>query len=110
MFRRSGSEIEAHEGQRSDRLAPLHVLVGPKLIRINGVPGFIEHPRPILLRPHTIEPVVARNKVAARISNDGDTQSAHLLHHVLAEAIRISQLRCRIVDTLINRASQLLEE
>jgi hypothetical protein len=66
--------------------------------------------RPVLPRTYTIEPVIARHEVAARIPNDGNFESPYFLHYVLTEPIRVGQLRTGIIDALVDRASELLKK
>ena len=70
-------------------LAPSHEFIRTELICVDRVPSFIKHARTGLLGADAVEPVVARNKIAARIANDGNSHPAHFFHDVLAKSAGI---------------------
>jgi len=110
LFRCTRSKIQTHQWFGSYDLGPCHEFIRPELVGIDCVPGFVEDPRAILLWANAIEPVVARNEVAARIPDDGNAEPLYLLNHIFAEASAVREARCRIVNTLIDGASQMLKK
>ena len=69
-----------------------------------------EHARAILLGPYTVEPVVPGHKIASGITNDRNAEFLDLIDHILAEAIRVRQLRRRIIDSFVNCAAEMFEK
>ena len=110
LFRSSRSKIEAHQRFGADSIAPGHEFIGAELIRVSCIPGFIQHARTAFLGADAVEPVVARNEIAAGISNDGNPHLAYLTDDIFAESVGVRELRAWIVNTLIDRTPQVLEE
>jgi len=110
LFRSSGAEIQSHERQRAYRFAPGNEFIRPKLIRVYRIPGLVQYARSILLRSDTIKPVVAGNKVAAGVTNDGNTEFTNFIHYVLAKTVRVRELRSGIVDPFIDRSSEVFKK
>src|SRR6185437_16978872 len=67
-FGSAGSEVHSEQGFSTDLLCPCNELICPKLVRLKRVPGTVEYARAILLRTHSIEPVISRNKVYTGIA------------------------------------------
>ena len=105
-----GAKIGADQRLGANTSGPGYKFIGAKLIRLDGVPGPVEHRGPLVARAHTVQPVIAGNKVAARIANDRHTHAAHLRGNVRAEAGRICQSRTRLIDASIDGAAQVFEE
>lgn len=110
LFGRTRAKIEPHKRTRSDRTAPSHEFVRSELIGFDGIPSLFQDARAILFRSHAIQPVIARNKVAAGIADDRHSQVLHFFQNVSTKTIRIREFGARIVDAPVNRASKMFEE
>ena len=86
-FRSSRPKIEAHQGLSADSLAPRHEFIGTELIGVDCVPGLVKHARTAFLGTHAVEPIVARNEIATRITNDGNSHLADFTDDVFAKPI-----------------------
>src|SRR6185437_16965163 len=78
LFRRSGSEVQSHQGEGPDGFAPGHVLVCSELVRVHRVPGLIQNLGTILFRADTVQPVVSGDKVSSGITNDRNPKRLYL--------------------------------
>ncbi len=67
---RAGAEVQPEQRLGAHHAAPLEELVGAELVRLERIPGTIEHHRTLRLRADPVEPVVARDEIAPRIAND----------------------------------------
>src|ERR1700733_2125862 len=110
FFRRTSSQVQAHQWLSSGRTRPSHEFIRTELIRVERVPRFVQNARPILPRANAIEPVVAGNKVASRIADDGHAHFAHLIHDVSAKTTAVGELRARIVNSFVDGAAEMLQE
>ena len=107
---RRGAEIGADQRLGANALGPGYEFIGAELVRLDGVPGSIEHRGPLIARAHAIQPVVAGNEVAARIANDRHAHAAHLRGNVFAEAGCIGECRTGIIDAAVNSATQVFQK
>ena len=110
LFRGAGAEIESHERFRAGEFAPGHEFVGAELIGLDGVPGFFQLTRAIFLGADAVEPVIARDKVAAGIANHGHAEMLDFIGDIGAEAVRIGKLGARIVNTFVDGAAEVFEK
>src|SRR5215831_15275968 len=110
LFGRAGAQIHGKQRCGSSHSGPCQIFIGAKLIAIDRVPGLVQHMRTVRSRANAIEPVVARHEVAAGIANDGNSDVLYFLDHILAESITVRKLGGRIVNSLVNRSAELLEE
>src|SRR5438093_1324304 len=60
--------------------------------------------------PDAVLPIVVGNEVAARIAHDGHAQFFHEREHVAAEAVLVRSRMARLVDAVVNGASEVLDE
>ena len=90
-LRGARAEVHAEQGLGPDRAAPVDEVIGPELIRLERVPGPLEHRRPLRFRTDAIEPVVSGHEVATRIPGDRNGKLLHLAHHVGPKSLRIGQ-------------------
>jgi hypothetical protein len=109
-FRRAGAEIERQQRLGADQAAPFDEFIGAELVRLERIPGALEHRRPLVLRSDAVEPVVAGDEVPARIAHDRDAKRLHLRDDVATESFAVSQGRLRVVDACIDGAAQVLEK
>src|SRR4029078_11976532 len=77
LLRGAGAEVEAEQRLGAHEPAPLHELVGAELVRLERVPGPLQHARALVLRPHAVEPVVTRDEVAPRIAPARTAEDLH---------------------------------
>src|SRR5205807_2114379 len=110
LLRRSRSKVESHQRLCTHQLAPCHEFIRAELVGFDCVPGFVESARTVFLRAYAVEPVVSRNEVTPRVPNDWNSELPDFVHHVLAESICVRQVRTRIVNTFVDRPSQMLQE
>src|SRR4030095_16221404 len=74
------------------------------------LPRPFDHVRPLLFRSPAVQPVVPRDEIAARIADDWHPGFLDLLHHVAAEAARISQWRSRLIDACVDCPPEMFEK
>src|SRR5439155_7084134 len=110
FFGSAGAAVEAEQRLGAHEPAPLDELVGAELVRLERVPGPLQHGRTLVLRPHAVEPVVARDEVAARVAHDRHAEPLDLGGHVLAEPARVREARARLVDARVHRPAEVLQE
>ena len=63
-----------------------------------------------VLRPYAILPVVAGEKIAARIANDGGAQLLGQRQHVLPKAVAIGRRMPGLVDAAIDAAAHVFDK
>ncbi len=90
--------------------AILDELVGAEPIRLLRVPGELAPARPIIERPHTVEPVVSADEVAAGPSQDGYAQRSYHVEHVTPESALVTERRSLIENAAIDAAADMLDE
>ena len=90
--------------------AVLDELVGPEAVRLLRVPRELAAPRPGVLRPHPVEPVVAAHEVAARPAQHREAERTGGLQHVAAEAARVRERGALVVDAAVDAAAEMLDE
>ena len=73
-FRAARAEIHPQERLATCLPAPGDEFVGAKPVGFERVPGAVEDTRPVLLRSHSVKPVIAGNEIAARVADDGYAQ------------------------------------
>src|SRR5216117_1226718 len=110
LLRRSRSKIHSQQRRCARPLAPRHEFIQSELIRLHRIPGFLHQPRPLFLRSHPVQPVVSRDEIPARIPHDRHTYRLHFFHPILAEPVRVRQLRSRLVNSLVDRPPQVFKE
>src|SRR5687768_4406751 len=93
---------EIHRKHRLDvrDATPIDELVRAELIRLGGTPCEIETRRALVLRSHSVLPVIAGKKIAAGVAHDRRPELARELEHVAPKATLI---RCRMAG-FINAA------
>src|SRR5690242_19045469 len=106
----AGSEVHAEEGLGSDLLCPSDEFVGSKLVGLERVPGAIENLRAILLRTHSVEPVISGNEVSAWVSDDRYAQAVNFPYDICAKSVRVSQPRAWLVNTPVDRAPEVFQK
>ena len=110
FFGRSGPQIQAHERFGAGGFTPGKKFVGSELVRLGGVPSFVENARPTLFWTDAVEPVIAGNKITSRITNDRNTQLADFAEHVLAKTVGVGEFRPGLVDAFVDGASEMFEK
>ena len=109
-FDRAGAEVHAEQRLGAHQAAPLDELVGAELVRLDRVPGAIEHHGPLRFRTDAVEPVVAGDEIAARIANDRHAEILDLARDVGAESFPIGEPGSGLVDAGVDRPAEVLEE
>ena len=89
LFRSSRPKIEAHQGLSAGSLAPRHEFIGAELIGVDRIPGLVKHTGTALLGTHTVEPIVARDKIAPGVTNDGNSHLANFTDDIFAKPIGV---------------------
>ena len=107
---RARAEVQPEQGLRAHHAAPLDELVGAELIRLERIPGTIEHHRTLRLRADPLEPVVAGDEIAARITNDRYAEVLDLARDVGAESVDVGQRRARLLYPGVDGPPEMLEE
>src|SRR5262249_58489900 len=85
-------------------------LVGADPAGFLRVPGQLAAPRPRVLGPHAVEPVVPAGEVAPRPAQDGNAQRPSRLEDIAPEALAVAQRRALIIDATVDAASEVLDE
>ena len=67
---RAGAHVDGQHRRAVDRLAEVHKLIGAEMVGLNRLPGQVATAGPLLLGANPIEPIIAAEKVAARIAHD----------------------------------------
>ena len=104
------AHIHRHHGRDARLFAPLHELIGAELVGLRREPCKIEAGGPLLAGADAVPPVVPRKEVAARIAHDGHIQLADEPDDVLAEAVFVRRGMPGLIDALVHRAPQMLDE
>jgi hypothetical protein len=79
--------IETKQWLGLHQSAPRKEFIGTELVGLERIPGTLEHLRPQVLRADTVQPVVARNEIAARVTHDGHPEAGDFGQHVFTEAV-----------------------
>jgi isocitrate lyase len=70
-----------------------------------------DHPRrSILLRAHAVQPVITGNEVPTWIAHNRHAQLTNYATHVCAESVGVRKLRARLIDTRVDRATEVFQE
>src|SRR5205809_1696937 len=109
-FRAARAEIHPQERLATCLPAPGDEFVGAKLVGFERVPGAVEDTRPVLIRSHSVKPVIAGNEIAARVADDGYAQLPDFVYHVVAESVGVPELGSRLVDPGVDRPSEMLQK
>ena len=110
IFRRRRAKVEPEERFGAHGACPRDEFVGAELVGLQRVPCTVEDGGPVLFRAHSIEPVIARNEIAAGVANDGHSQVVNFLDHVGAESIAVSEFRTGIIDSFVDGAAEMLKK
>ena len=110
LLRCSSPKIHSHQRRRAGCLAPRHEFIQSELIRLDGIPGLLHHPRPFLFWPNAIEPVISRHKISAWITHNRHTHRFDFIRYIGPKSVCVRQLRTRLVNPFVNRAPQVLQE
>ena len=108
MIKRAGAQIDCHHRRNLRGAAPIYKLVRAKLVALDGLPSQLALTRSLCARPHPIQPVVATDEVAARITHDGIALLTHRRQHIAPEAALIRMGRLWLIQTAINAAPHVL--
>ena len=73
-------------------------------------PGKIQASGTVLPRSHTVFPVKAGNKVAARIADQRHVKIPDQLHHVFSETQLIRKRMIRFIYTAVDGTAQMLDK
>ena len=105
-----GAEVEPEKWLGGHQPRPCDEFVSAELIGLQRIPGAIENGRPVFLGTDAIQPVITGYEISAGVANDGHSKVADLLHDIGAESVAVGEFRPRIVDALVNGASQVLQK
>ena len=107
---RAGAHIDAEHGGSADRPAEAHELVGAELVGFERLPGQFTAAWALILGANTVQPVVAAEEIAARVSNGGVALGTQRLQHIGAQAIGVCMGRLRLVDPFIDTSPHMFGE
>jgi hypothetical protein len=110
FLRAASAQIDGEHGFDVGHAAPVDELVGAEIIWFGGQPGVIQPGRTLRDRSDTIFPVIAADKVAARIAHDRRRQLVHQGHHVLAEALGVGGGMAWFINAAIHTTPEMLDE
>ena len=110
FFRRTGAEIDREHRRPAHVPAQADVLVGAEPVRLDALPRQLAHRRALGAWADAVLPVVAGDEVAARIAHRRHVQPPQRGQHVRPAAVGIRVGAVGIVDSLVHRASHVLEE
>ena len=106
----SRAEVHCHHDAGIGLLCPLGELVDADEIRLVGSPGQVQPCLSLCHRSYGILPVEVGDKVAARVPDDRNVELAHKVDDVPAEAQLIGGRMLRLVDAVVHRSTQVLDE
>lgn len=123
------TKVQAQIRLGSDDLAPLHELIGAKLIGLDSTPCQLGKGRPFVSGSYTVLPVISCTEVAAydglagstgvridihtRVAKDRDVEGLEGFNDIQAEAVFIDEVLIgilRIVDATVDASSHVLSE
>src|SRR5262245_1600945 len=110
VVNRSQSGVDANVRLRADALAIAQELVRAEAVGLNAAPGQFRPRRALVLRPYPVLPVVARDKIPARIAQDRDVQPLDRLQHVQPDAFFVRERTAFFVNAAVDHAPQVLGE
>src|SRR5580693_6898907 len=110
FLQRAGPHVQADVRLGAQLGAVAEELVGAEPVALLAAPGELGAPRPGVLWPDPIRPVVVADEVAARPAQHAHPQLAQQAQHVVAEAALVGQRRALLVDAAVDAAAQVLDE
>src|ERR1043165_6808108 len=82
----SSAHIDTQHSRSLDGCTEFHKFIRAKLIGFNRLPGEFTPAWALILEPNPIEPIIATEKVATRVANNGVRLLAQRFQHVSAKA------------------------
>ena len=110
FLRRPGPQVDRHQDLCPAVRRKACELIGSHFIGFQHIPcHFLSH-GPFFLRADTVLPVVAGHEVAARIAYSRHSQLTDQLLDIIAEAVFIRRGMPRLIDSVVDTASQMLHK
>ena len=106
----AGSHVHSAHNLGARLLRPVVKLIDADFVRLNRVPGAVKADGARSAGADSVLPVVAGEKVPARIAHEGNVQILHQVDDILPKALGIRRGVPRLVDAGIDGASQVLDE
>ena len=110
VFRSAGSEIDGHHNVTAGFFRPVSKLIQTEFVCLNHAPGKIWFCRPFVFRTYAVFPVIARDKVSARIADNWYLKLFDEIQCILSETLFIGEGASFLINALINSASQMFEK
>src|SRR5207344_2966090 len=93
-----------------DLPGPIEKFVRPELIRLERIPGTLQHGRTLVFWADAVLPVITGNKITTRIAHDWHAQRLDFRQHVFAVTFVVGEFRSRLVNSGIHRTAEMLEK
>ena len=110
FFRPTCPKIYCHHNVRSHTFCPFLKFIDSDFICLHRTPCKLHFLRTLFFWPGSIFPMVTRYKVTTRITNHRNVHLTDNLKNILAKSHIIGSLMSRLIDTMINGSSQMLNK
>ena len=110
IFRSAGSEIDGHHDVTAGFFRPVRKLIQTEFVCLNHAPGKIRFCRPFVFRTYAVFPVIARDKVSARVTDDRYLKLFDKIQGIFSEALLVGESTSFLIDAFVNGASQVLDK
>jgi len=106
----AGTQIDGFHDLHPGLPGPVHKLVQTEGIGFQGVPGTVQAARPGFDRANSILPVVAGDKISARVADHCGTELLDEFHHVPTESVFVRLGVAGLVDAGVDAAAHVFHE
>ncbi len=105
------AEIDRHHWLGSQLPAPIHELIGAKLIRLDAAAQAKSgQTGSFITRADAILPVIRADEISPRIAHHRKTEWPQRIQHVAPKSLFIASRIARIVYALVNRPAKMLQK
>ena len=110
ILRSAGSEVNGHHNITAGFFRPVRKLIQTEFVCLNHAPGKIRFCRPFVFRTYAVFPVITRDKVSARVTDDRYLKLFDKIQGIFSEALLVGESTSFLIDAFVNGASQVLDK